>query len=82
LKTYLLPLLLYTVDIYKITRPFPVFLLVSQLTQTLITQSEHIEQWATPHHLSDVHRGGHLGFVTTWHDRRLGGIGRLVPIAH
>jgi len=28
-------------------------------------QSEHIGQWATPHH----------------HDRRLGGIGRVVPIA-
>jgi len=24
----------------------------------------------------------HLGFGTTWHDRRLGGIGRVVPIAH
>ena len=24
----------------------------------------------------------HLGFGTNWHDRRLGGIGRVVPIAH
>jgi len=23
----------------------------------LVTQSEHIGQWATPHHLSDVRRG-------------------------
>ena len=32
-----------------------------------LLQSEHIGQWATPHHLR--------------HDRRLGGIGRVVPIA-
>ena len=59
-------------------------------------QSEHIGQWATPHHLSDVRRGApswiwdylaHSDVTicvqnATWHDRRLGGIGRVVPIAH
>ena len=32
----------------------------------IVTQSEHIGQWATPHHLT--------------HDRRLGRIGRVVPV--
>jgi len=57
-------------------------------------QSEHIGQWATPRHLSDVRSAVlDLGLLSTqWHhhlciecytlhDRRLGGIGRVVPIA-
>ena len=39
--------------------------LAAVLIGTPVCQSEHIGQWATPHH----------------HDRRLGGNGRVVPIA-
>ena len=53
-----------------------------------ISQSEHIGQWATPHHLSDVRRGApswiwdYLAHACyTLHDRRWGGIGRVVPNA-
>jgi len=60
------------------------------------TQSEHIGQWATPHHLSDVCRGApswiwdylahsdiiiYVYRMLYMHDRRLGGIGRVVSIA-
>jgi len=35
------------------------------------------------HTISLMYEGAHhLGFGTTWHGRRLGGISRVVPIAH
>jgi len=44
-----------------------------------INLNTSIGRWASPHNLSDVRMSAPSRI---WHDRRLGGIGQVVPFAH